>query len=68
MPDCTPASHDAIKASAATFAEATVFVRADDASDLVYANCRLCGSTLALPLGDWRDEDTEPMAGRDVPR
>lgn len=60
VPRCTPASHDAIKASAPAFAAGTRFIGSDPVSDCVLGNCLACGSTLAYPLVDWRDADTQP--------
>ena len=53
---CSQESHIAIKATATTFAAGTIFVRADEEDDLVLGTCKLCGSTLAYSLEEWRTD------------
>ena len=51
---CTQHSHDDFKKSYETFRQATRHLAYDRLEGLIFANCKICGSTLAIPLS-WEE-------------
>lgn len=58
---CTRMDHEGFKVNADTFAAATTFIGVG-VDGLIFANCRLCPSTLFFDPDEWRDEPTEVMS------